>query len=146
MIRVIRILLSIMAVVVAVVPWFADYNHTHIFNEAWPPHARFHNAQTLMLAGVASVVALWLLWRPARGVDTRVFRFDAACFLTALYWLTATPGILFPGAAYEDPEHAGRLPTLLGLELNQTIIGFLWLGLVALLWCLGRRALRLEKG
>ena len=137
----VRISLSLMAVVVAVASWLADYNHTHVFNSAWPPHARFHNAQTLMLAVVASVAALWLLWRPARSVAEGRFRFDMACFFVALYWLTATPGILLPGTAFEDPEHTGRLPVVAGVELNQTLIGLLWLAFVALLWQLGRRAL-----
>lgn len=27
-------------------PYLFDFNETHIYNESWPPHAKFHNAWT----------------------------------------------------------------------------------------------------
>lgn len=53
-----------------------EVSPTHVFNESWPPHARFHEVwQLLTNAGIA-VLGLWLVWR--RG-DVRL-----ACVLGAL--------------------------------------------------------------
>lgn len=133
-----KALLSAMACVIAVTPWLVDYNETHIFNPRWRPHAKYHTAQTLMLASLSGVVALWMLWTGTAGAPDAALRFDMAALFVALYWLTAVPGILLPGTAHEDPEIAGRLPRVGGVVLNQTRVGVVWLLVVATAWWVGR--------
>ncbi len=41
----------------------ADWNATHIYNPLWPPHAKFHNAQTMTIAVLLGVSGLVFLWR-----------------------------------------------------------------------------------
>lgn len=43
----------------------ADWNKTHLLNPAWPPHARFRDAQTTSLAAGLATATLAGLWRPA---------------------------------------------------------------------------------
>ncbi|MGV9367501.1 DUF6640 family protein [Amycolatopsis sp. NPDC003731] len=39
-----------------------------MFNPAWPPHAKFHNGQTMSLGLTLGATSLWQLWRRlARG-------------------------------------------------------------------------------
>jgi hypothetical protein len=42
-------MLIISAFIVAVAPIFPDISPSHLFNEDWPPHARFHMAWLLAL-------------------------------------------------------------------------------------------------
>ena len=57
-----RALLGVSIVTTVVIVAIADvFNATHLFNPAWPPHARFHNAMqawTLLLVSVVSFVGL----------------------------------------------------------------------------------------
>ncbi|MEJ7725443.1 MAG: DUF6640 family protein [Actinomycetes bacterium] len=58
-----RLLLSVAIISVAMAPLTADLNESHIFNDAWPPHARFYTTVLLFLSAGLSLTALWLLWR-----------------------------------------------------------------------------------
>ena len=60
-----KILISASAVLGGVGPYLADWNETHIYNPIWPPHARFHNAQTMSLGAGLAGASLVQLWRPA---------------------------------------------------------------------------------
>lgn len=107
-----RILISLVAIWSAFGSYFFDWNATHIYNRRWPPHAKFHNAQTMLLGTAIGLLSLVLLWL-VRGDDRR--RMHGACILASLYWLTQAGAILFPGTALVDPEfaHPGDLPVQL---------------------------------
>ena len=59
-----RVILTVIAVGTIVSPYIADWNATHIYNPLWPPHAKFHNAQTMILSTLLGLTSLWLVWRP----------------------------------------------------------------------------------
>ncbi len=58
-----RLLLTSVAVATSVGGFFADFNRTHLFNAAWPPHARFHDAMTIALGSMLGVSSLYFLHR-----------------------------------------------------------------------------------
>jgi hypothetical protein len=43
-------------------PVAADWNDSHIVNERWPGHARFHGVTALAMATVLSSVNIWSIW------------------------------------------------------------------------------------
>ena len=95
-----RTLLSLIAVFTMVSPFLADWNATHIFNTLWPPHAKFHNAQTMSLAVLLGLSGLFFLWR-RRGPAPDLL---PAVLLISLYWVSQFPAFLFPGVAWTDPN------------------------------------------
>ena len=76
-------ILSFVLVVGAVVSTAVDWNTTHLFNPAWHPHARFHDALFLLILDAMSLVALWLLWRQSKEPE---IGFKAAALFSAAVW------------------------------------------------------------
>ena len=99
-----RILVRFSALVTMSGAYLADFNATHLLNPRWPPHARFHNAQTMLLATALSVSALVYSWRR----DPTGTHLRTAILFASLYWFTNAGSITFPGTAWVDPEFAGR--------------------------------------
>ncbi len=58
-----RYIISLVLIVGAVSSVMVDFNKTHIYNPAWPPHAVFHDVAMLNLLVWTSLIALWLMWR-----------------------------------------------------------------------------------
>lgn len=102
-----RWLLTLAGLITIVAPVAADLNGSHLLNERWPHHARFHGVVALAMATVLSGFAIWRLWTP--DADPGSQRAVAAAVPLA-YWGPFFPAVLFPGAAVDDPPHpVGRV-------------------------------------
>ena len=90
-------ILSFVLVVGAIVSTAVDWNTTHLFNPAWHPHARFHDALFLLFLDAMSLVVLWLLWRPSREpeVGITVAALFSASLWTPFFYIEA----LIPGTS-----------------------------------------------
>lgn len=111
-----KILISIAALYAAFGSYIFDWNITHIFNPRWPPHARFHNAQDMLLGTSLGLLALWILWfQQSEKINTM----RLSTILASLYWLTQAGALLFPGTALTDPEftHPGQPPAQLIVDI-----------------------------
>ncbi|MEV5720336.1 DUF6640 family protein [Amycolatopsis mediterranei] len=123
-----RALISLTSLVTAVGPYKADWNETHVYNPEWPPHAKFHNGQTMSLGLALGATSLWQLWRrPTRA------GLDAGAVLASLYWVTQISALAYPGSRAVDPPKAERFP--------QAKIAVPALALTALGYVLERRSL-----
>jgi hypothetical protein len=124
-----RSLLTLANAVTAAVPLAADWNDSHIFNEHWPGHARFHGVTALTMSTTLSSANIWSLWSGEPGQATS--RFFAAAVPIA-YWAPFFLAPLVPGTAVDDPPHpvqrvAGVPISLLGAAATTATAAAGWL-------------------
>jgi hypothetical protein len=103
-----KVLVSLSAVGTLAGSYAADWNETHIHNPAWPPHAKFHNAQTMSMGAALSLAALYHLWKPG---GSRA-GLDSAAIIASIYGVTQLSAGLYPGTASVDPPREDNWPQL----------------------------------
>lgn len=96
-----RCLFTLNAAGIAIGGFAADWNNSHIFNPHWPPHAKFHDGQTLAFGVLLGLASLYFAWRPAGDRRTNVLA--AAITGGVTLWAQAC-AYLVPGTAWTDPE------------------------------------------
>ncbi|KAI0892113.1 hypothetical protein F4806DRAFT_244712 [Annulohypoxylon nitens] len=103
-----RLLLTVDAIGMCVGTLKADFfNESHMYNPHWPPHAKFHNVQTITLAVILSFITLYYTWRPAQTLELhREFMFTSS-ITGSIYWLAGLISILPSGTMGLDPEFGG---------------------------------------
>jgi hypothetical protein len=112
--------LSVAAIWTAVNGLIADWNYTHVFNPEWPPHAKYHDALSIIVGILLGVVALGYLWRrDAKSTDD--LEFSIVCM--SVFWLTLLLGFTFPGTGGTASEHPEFVPKVAGIRLNEVFIG-----------------------
>ena len=131
-----RFVLSGVAALTAAGGWLADVNRTHLFNPRWLPHAKFHDAWTVLLGTGLGSLGLYLLRR--RGTDPEL---DLAlgAGLPALFWTAQAGSYLFPGTKGMESEFPDRLPEVAGVRVNEAVGSALMLTLTAAGYLLARR-------
>jgi hypothetical protein len=117
-----KLLISLVAIFTSVSPYLADWNETHIYNPLWLPHAKFHNAQTMVLGAFLGIIANYCLWL-RRGISDKQ-KLNEATVLASLYWLAQLFASIFPGVALSDPGGV-KMPVIFGVELNQLILNII---------------------
>lgn len=121
-----RLCISLIALFTIFGAFVADWNETHIYNPRWPPHAKFHNGQTMSMGVTLGLSTLYYLWRPQYNRDSLF----TAALLGSMYWVTQASAVLYPGAELIDPEFgtAADAPQLKGIPVFLAIIwGGYWL-------------------
>lgn len=96
-----KILVSFVAVVTVIGGAGADMGfaaNMHMSNPRWPPHAKFHNGQTIWLGIFLGLLALWLIWFPGGNL------FHLGVITASLYWLSMLGASVLPGTRWIDPE------------------------------------------
>src|SRR4029077_4014363 len=80
-----RALFTVSAIGLMVGAHVDDLSPSHIFNDRWPPHAKFHTGQTLSMSLLLSFLTIGFAWR--RTSDQREAVLATAGFAVA-YWVT----------------------------------------------------------
>ncbi|RAL16637.1 uncharacterized protein BO97DRAFT_402994 [Aspergillus homomorphus CBS 101889] len=115
-----RGLIALAALLTAMGGFVADWNETHVFNPQWPPHARYHNGQTMTTGLLLGLSSWFYLTRP--GTQSLY----TAAWLPALHLLAILSGILYPGALPIDPGFGEGFPQL---YICGTLLAMLGVGL-----------------
>ena len=107
--------------------YMADWNETHVKNPNWPPHARFHNGQTMSLGVCLATASLYFAFRPSLPKSTispkeSVF---VAAVIGSFYCLAGLSAILYPGTDWYDP---GLESSSIQKVLFPATIGMMWIG------------------
>jgi hypothetical protein len=126
-----RWLIVFVAFVTAIGGLLVDYfipasGRQHIKNPKWPPHAKFHNAQTILMGFYLGVLAIAILFVHQ---PLSMNRLVMAAILSSLYWVGIFGARIFPGTAWADPEFEATTPKPLGLHPQQ-LIGFILVGVL----------------
>jgi hypothetical protein len=129
-----RGLLTLANLITAVAPVAADWNDSHIFNQRWPSHARFHGVVTLAMTSSLAGLNLWSLWSDS--TDRRTSRLFAAAVPVG-YWAPFFVAPLVRGTGVDDPPHP--IPRVAGVPTS--LLGAAATTLTAVAgWLLDRRA------
>jgi hypothetical protein len=108
-----RGLLTLANLITVAAPVAADWNDSHIFNDRWPSHARFHGVVSLAMTGSLAGLNVWSLWSGT--TDRRTSRLFAAAIPIA-YWGAFFLAPLVSGTGVDDPPH--RIRRLGGVPTN----------------------------
>lgn len=100
-----KILITIVGLLLICGTWLADYNATHVFKPNWPPHAKFHNGQTMFLGTFLGILTLAFLWTGFLRT-TATQKICIAAITASLYWLAQLGAYCIPGTALIDPDLA----------------------------------------
>jgi hypothetical protein len=128
-----RGLLTLANVITAAAPVVADWNDSHIFNQRWPSHARFHGVVALTMTSSLAGINVWSLW--SASTDRRTSRLFAAAVPIG-YWAPFLVAPLVRGTGVDDPPHP--VPRVAGVPTN--LLGAAATTLTAVAgWLLDRR-------
>ena len=98
----------------------------HMKNPHWPPHAKFHNGQTMLMGVFAGTLSLCFLFAPP---TLTLPWFFAGVAAASLYWTSLAFAQIFPGTAWTDPEFTAEVTRPLGLHPQQ-LLGYILCGLL----------------
>jgi hypothetical protein len=93
--------------------FLADYNVTHVFNKNWPPHAKFHNGQTMSLGILLALTSTYFAFRPAFSQLSPAeakHNILTAAVVGSFYCVAGLSAIFYPGTHWFDPEFEMKVP------------------------------------
>jgi hypothetical protein len=108
--------------------YIADWSVTHVLNPRWPPHAKFHNGQTMTSSLLYTAATAYYLYRNQPNKQTQSESLFAAAIIGSFYSVSGLSAILYPGSLGIDPEFGEGFPQLyiFGAPLILNWVGY-WL-------------------
>lgn len=129
-----RMLLMTGAAFTAVGGFLADWNRTHLFNPRWTPHAKFHDAMSILLGSMLGAGSLYLLQKK----EGQSFHLRWAALLPSFYWAAMGGSFAFPGAKGLEAEFPELVPKVGNIRLNEGTASACMLSVLGLGYMLAR--------
>ncbi|WP_210465516.1 DUF6640 family protein [Rufibacter roseolus] len=111
-----RTILQSVAAFTTVGGFLMDWNKTHLFNPWWTPHAKFHDAMTILSGTLLGTSSLYLLNKKDGDAATNL---KIGAFLPAIFYLAQAGSFTFPGAKGMDAEFPEKIPMVGEIKLNE---------------------------
>ena len=92
----------------------------HLDNPSWPPHAKFHDAQYIVMSMLLAGIAMVVLSRRAIG---RFATIGISAAILSTPWLGMLGALLFPGTSMLDPEFDRPSAYVLGVHPQILLAG-----------------------
>jgi len=108
--------------------FLADWNRTHLFNPNWPPHAKFHDALSIILGSLLGVSGLYFLCRRSGHPENNL---ALGTLLPAFFWAAQGASFVFPGAEGFESEFPEKVPRVKEVWVNERFSSVLMLALLA---------------
>jgi len=131
-----RNILRSAAAFTAVGGFLFDWNKTHLFNPKWTPHAKFHDAMTIMLAAMLGTGGLYLLQKKEADDQKQLL---GSVVLPAFFWTSMASSFAFPGAKGLEAEFPDKVKRVGGIALNEGFISAVMLSTLAFGYFLARK-------
>ncbi len=113
-----------------------DWNKTHLFNPKWTPHAKFHDAMTILLGSMLGGAGFYLLQK--KNGDQALQR-QWGTLLPAFFWVAQVGSFAFPGAKGLEAEFPEKIPQLGPVRLNEAPVSLLMLSVLGLGYLLTKK-------
>lgn len=132
-----RKILNVVAGATVIGGFAVDWNRTHLFNPRWPPHARFHDAQTIAMGALLGAGGLIALNSTGPHHDRNA---AWGALLPSFFWASMGTAFAFPGAQGLQSEFPDLVPRVRGVWIDERFAAAGMLGLSVLGYGLERRA------
>ena len=126
------------ATLTAVGGFLADWNRTHLFNPNWPPHAKFHDALSILLGFLLGGSGLYFLCRRSGHPENNL---ALGTLLPAFFWAAQGASFVFPGAEGFESEFPEKVPRVKEVWVNERFSSVLMHALLAVSYVAERRRL-----
>ena len=134
-----RRLLTSVAAFTTVSGFLFDWNRWHLSNSDWPPHAKFHAAQSVVLASLLGTGGLYFLHCKGEHQERDL---ALGTLLPSLLYLSMAASFAFPGAEGAEFQSPEKIPQVRGVWLNERFFSATMLALLAIGYASGKEGHR----
>jgi hypothetical protein len=122
-----RQVLTSVAALTSVGGFLADWNRTHLFNPNWPPHAKYHDALSILLGSLLGASGLYFLQRRGKNPERDL---APGALLPSFFWVAQGASFAFPRAEGLEAEFPEKVPRIKGVWINERFSSALMLALI----------------
>lgn len=136
-----RTLLISAAALTTVGGFLFDWNRTHLFNPNWTPHAKFHDAFTILLGSMLGAGSLYLLQKKE---GDGALQLKWGTLLPSFFWAAQAASFAFPGARGLEAEFPELVPKMGPVWLNEAPFSAFMLSVLGAGYMLEKKAQAVE--